>query len=46
MNNKQLPRVEKIFPDNSMKKQNNYPDGELPRVDMQVKKEVNNTEET
>ena len=28
-----------------MEKQNNSPDGELPRVDMQVTKEVNNTEE-
>ena len=43
---KQLPRVEKIFPDNSMEKQNNYPDGELTRVDRQVTEEVNNIEDT
>ena len=39
---KQLPRVDRIYPDNSMEKQNNSPDGELPRVDRQVTKEVNN----
>ena len=43
---KQLPRVDKIYPDNSMEKQNNSPDGKLPRVDRQVTKEVINTEET
>ena len=43
---KQLPRVGRIYPDNSMEKQNNSPDGELPRVDRQVTKEVKNTEET
>ena len=42
---KQLPRVDKIYPDNSMEKHNNSPDGELLRVDRQVTKEVNNTEE-
>ena len=46
MSDKQLPRVEKIFPDNSMEKQDNSPDGELTRVGMQVTKEVNNTEKT
>ena len=38
---KQLPRVDKIYPDNSMEKENNSPDCELPRVDRQVTKEVN-----
>ena len=40
MSDKQLPRVEKILLDNRMKKQNNTSDGELPRVDIQVTKEV------
>ena len=43
---KQLPRVDRIYPDNSMEKQNNSPYGELPRVYRQVTKEFNNTEET
>ena len=43
---KQLTRADKIYPDNSMEEQNNTPDGELPRVDRKVTKEVNNTEET
>ena len=45
MSNKKLPKVDKIYPDNSMEKQNNSPDGELSRVDRKVTKEVNNTEE-
>ena len=46
MSDKKLPRVENIFPYNSMKKQNNTSNGELPRVGMQVTEEVNNIEET
>ena len=43
---KKLLRVGRIYPYNIMEKQNNSPDGELPRVDRQVTKEVNITEET
>ena len=38
--------MDKIYPDNSKEKQNNSLDGELPRVDTQVTKEVNNKQET
>ena len=44
--NKQLLRLDQIYPDNSMEKRNNSPDGELPRVDRQVTREVSNIEET
>ena len=37
INNEKLPRMETIFPDNIMKKQNNTSDSGLPRVDMQVR---------